>query len=175
MLSLLAYAYSGIPDGMGAYRYGNTVRVFLNHELGATAGTPYDIPSANEGAINGARVSILDIDAKTRQLVDAALAYKLIRSRNGEIVRSNDDLDFGGIARLCSAQFFEAGTSYGLENDIFFTGEETSDGTEFAVNAVNGQMHAVPAMGRAAWESKSSTNKGTSGSAHRPEFSFLTY
>jgi hypothetical protein len=112
-----------------------------------------DIPTANEGAINGGRVSFLDIDAKTRKLVDAGLAYKLIRARDGNIVRSSGDLDFSGIDRLCSAQFFEKGT-YGLESDIFFTGEETDGGTEFAVNAVNGHMYAVPWMGRAAWESE---------------------
>jgi 2',3'-cyclic-nucleotide 2'-phosphodiesterase / 3'-nucleotidase / 5'-nucleotidase len=107
-----------------------------------------DIPTANEGAINGGRVSFLDIDAKTRKLLDAGLAYKLIRARNGDIVRSSGDLDFSGIDRL-----FEKGT-YGLESDIFFTGEETDGGTEFAVNAVNGHMYAVPWMGRAAWESE---------------------
>jgi hypothetical protein len=112
-----------------------------------------DIPTANEGAINGGRVSFLDINAKTRELVDAGLAYKLIRARDGNIVRSSSDLDFSGIDRLCSAQFCEKGT-YGLASDIFFTGEETDGGTEFAVNAVNGHMYAVPWMGRAAWESE---------------------
>jgi len=35
------YTPPGIPDGMGAYRYGNTVRLFVNHELGADRGYPY--------------------------------------------------------------------------------------------------------------------------------------
>jgi len=42
-----------------------------------------------------------------------------------------------GISRLCSANYFARG-EYGLENDIFFTGEETGDGTEFAMDATTG-------------------------------------
>ena len=32
------YEMVGLPDALGAYRYGNSVRVLMSHELGATAG-----------------------------------------------------------------------------------------------------------------------------------------
>jgi hypothetical protein len=44
VLTCLASVYSrfrGIPDGMGGYRFGNTVRIFVNHELSTNSGTPY--------------------------------------------------------------------------------------------------------------------------------------
>ena len=139
---------------MGAFRIGNQVRVVVNHELSSGSGEPYDIPTVNDGdPFAGGRVSFLDIDAKTRKLLDAGLAYKLIRNRNGDIVREAGDLENGALDRLCSAQFFAKGT-YGLQDDLFFTGEETDGGTEFVLNTKTGQLHAAPYMGRAAWESK---------------------
>jgi len=106
--------------------------------------------------LTGARVSYFNINAKTRKLMDAGLAFKSIRNRAGKLVKKPEDLDFiagEGINRLCSANFFEGG-KYGLEDDIFFTGEESGGGTELALNAKTGQVEAAPWMGRAAWESK---------------------
>ena len=46
-------------------------------------------------------------------------------------------------------------------DSLFFTGEETGGGTEFVVDPATNTMYAVPWMGRAAWESVTELNTGT--------------
>ena len=82
----------------------------------------------------------------------------------GDIVDDPADLEFMGINRLCSAQYFEAhqfGDGIGLEDGLFFTGEETGGGTEFVLDPDTNELWAVPWMGRAAWESVTELNTGT--------------
>ncbi|MBE9137837.1 esterase-like activity of phytase family protein [Nodosilinea sp. LEGE 07088] len=157
------YLPPGIPDGMGALALDeNTVRLFVNHELSNTAGYAYTLASGAE--LTGARVSYFDIDKATRTVVDAGAAYDTIYNRAGEVVDEATDLEFEGINRLCSAQLIEAnqfGDGNGLADAIFFTGEETNGGTEFALDVATGQLWAVPWMGRAAWESVTELDAGT--------------
>ena len=111
--------------------------------------------TTNKGPINGAHVSYFDIDAELCKLVNAGLAYKSIRNCSGDIIRTFKDIEFGGLAHFCSANLFPAG-SYGLKNDVFFTGEDISEGgTEFALDAKAKKLYTAPWMGQAAWESKS--------------------
>ncbi len=44
------------------------------------------------------------------------------------------------------------GGGQGLADRIYFTGEETAGGTEWAVDVENGDIWAVPMMGRGNWE-----------------------
>ena len=145
------YTPPGIPDGMFAWgrRHGK-VELLVNHELTADAGYPYVLKS---GAIlTGARVSYFDIDRDTRRVTKAGLAYDTIYSRAGKVVSSPADLEFGGLNRLCSANGVRKG-DFGFVDDIFFTGEETGGGTEWALDVKSEKLWAAPAMGRAAWES----------------------
>jgi hypothetical protein len=144
------YTPPGIPDGMYAWKRGRQVKVLVNHELTASSGYPYTLASGAE--LTGARVSYFDIDRTTRRVTDAGPAYDTIYNRAGAVVMSSADLEFGGLNRLCSASGVEA-WSLGFVDDIFFTGEETGGGTEFALDVKRGELWAVPAMGRAAWES----------------------
>ncbi len=158
------YAPPGILDGLGAFAYDeDTVRVFANHELRAELGYAYTL--ANGTQLTGARVSYFDINKETRELEDAGLAYDTIINRAGEVVDEASDLEFEGINRLCSAQYIEAhqfGEGRGLEDAMFFTGEETSDGgTEFVIDPETKTMYAVPWMGRAAWENVTELDTGT--------------
>ena len=157
------YIAPGIPDGMGAIALNeNTVRLFVNHELSNTAGYAYTLESGAE--LTGARVSYFDIDTTTRTVVDAGLAYTTIYNRAGAIVDDATDLEFKGINRFCSAQLIEAnqfGEGNGLANAIFFTGEETGGGTEFALDVASGELWAVPWLGRAAWENVTELDTGT--------------
>jgi glycerophosphoryl diester phosphodiesterase len=161
--SVNGYTPPGIPDGMGAYALDEqTVRILVNHELNSDTGYAYTL--ANGTQLTGARVSYFDIDKATRTIVDAGLAYDTIYNRAGEIVDEATDLEFEGIDRLCSAQYIPAnqfGAGIGLEDGLFFTGEETDGGTEFVVNPVTKTLYAVPWMGRAAWESVTELNTGT--------------
>ncbi len=160
------YIPPGIPDGMGAIALDeNTVRLFVNHELTNTAGYTYSLDNGAE--LVGARVSYFDIDKTTRTVVDAGLAYDTIFNRAGEIVDEATDLEFEGLNRFCSAQLIEAnqfGSGNGFADAIFFTGEETSGGTEFALDVATGQLWAVPWLGRAAWESVTELDTGSTDS-----------
>ncbi|MBC7774064.1 MAG: DUF839 domain-containing protein, partial [Phycisphaerae bacterium] len=149
------YRPVGIMDGIGARKLADgTVRAYVNHELGQSAGYTYQL--ANGTALKGGRVSYFDIDPATKEVTDAGLAYTTIIDRAGVVVTSATQINEGtnttnGIDRPCSASLFNAG-QYGLVDDIFFTGEETGDGQEFALDVANETLYCLPWLGRAAWE-----------------------
>ena len=144
------YTPPGIPDGMGAFERNDEVVIVSNHELRSAQGYPYFL--ANGAELTGARVSYLSFDKDSRELMDAGLAYDTIYNRAGLPVTDSSDLEFGGLNRLCSAGSFSKGQA-GFVDDVFLTGEETGGGTEFALDVANGELWALPWMGRAAWES----------------------
>ena len=158
------YTPPGILDGLGAYELNDsTVRVLANHELRPDVGYAYELANGTE--LTGARVSFFDIDKDSRTVVDAGLAYDTIINRAGEVVDDPSDLEFMGLNRFCSAQYIAAhqfGPGMGLEDSLFFTGEEASGGTEFVLNPETNELIAVPWMGRAAWESVTELDTGTS-------------
>ncbi|NJK37543.1 MAG: DUF839 domain-containing protein [Oscillatoriales cyanobacterium SM2_3_0] len=161
-----SYTPPGIPDGTGAFELDeDTVRFYANHELRPDVGYTYELASGAE--LPGARVSYFDINKETFEVEDAGLAYDTIINRLGEVVDEASDLEFGGINRLCSANFIPAeqfGPGVGLVDGFFFTGEETSagfGGTEFALDPETNTLHALPWLGRAAWESVTEVDTGT--------------
>lgn len=157
------YIPPGILDGLGAFALDeDTIRVLANHELSSDVGYAYTL--ANGTQLTGGRVSFFDINKNTRELEDAGLAYDTIINRAGEVVDEASDLDFMGLDRLCSAQYIEAnqfGDNRGLIDSLFFTGEETDGGTEFALDPETNTLYAVPWMGRAAWENVTQLDTGT--------------
>ncbi|MEZ6010073.1 MAG: DUF839 domain-containing protein [Planctomycetota bacterium] len=151
------YTPVGVLDGTGALRMSkNTVRVFVNHELGVGAGKSYTLASG--ATLTGARISYFDFDRKTRDLCGAGEAFDTIFDRNGDEVTSAAQIG-GGLNRLCSAKLVEKGT-YGFRDDIFFTGEESSNGTLFALDIARGELHACPDVGRGAWEDVTAVDTG---------------
>ena len=144
------YTPPGIPDGMGAFERGGNVLILSNHELSSGSGYQYQL--ANGAVLTGARVSALTLDKATREVVSFGPAFDTIYNRAGNSVTGPADLDFGGLNRLCSAGSAVRGQA-GFVDDIFFTGEETSGGTEFALDVATGELWALPWLGRAAWES----------------------
>jgi serralysin len=153
------YTPIGIPDGLGAYRLNNsTVRVLMNHEVGPTGGYNYTL--ANGTSVDGSRVSYFDIDISSRQIVDAGLAYNRIIDRAGAVVTNESQIrapgiTAGGFSRFCSSSLIEAnqfGANRGFANRLYFMGEETNGGTNYAIDTVTRTAHALPALGRGAWE-----------------------
>lgn len=164
------YTPPGVIDGLGAYELdADTVRVFANHELRNNHGYAYELSDGAGGsfALTGARVSYFDIDKTTRAIVDAGLAYDRIRDANGELAVDNTIFRAGsnGFSRLCSSSLFEAG-SYGLEDTIYFTGEEDGGsfspvgGAEWALDVVGGEIWQLPELGRGAWENAALLDTG---------------
>lgn len=168
------YAPVGILDGTGVFDTGlgeNAARIVVNHELNEGNGLPYSL--ANGTQLTGARVSYFDVrrTPSSVRLLGVGLAYDTIYDRFGVEVTdpaqiNEDGVGIDGFARFCSAQPVYAGT-YGFVDDIFFTGEETSKpfhphgGTEWALDVASGDMWAVPALGRAAWESVTPLDTGS--------------
>jgi|GEM_PF-60333 len=157
------YTPPGILDGLGAYELDNdTVRVFANHELVSDVGYEYTLANGTE--LPGARVSYFDINKSSRAVEGTGLAYDTIFNRAGEEVDEITDLESRGINRLCSAHYIEAeqfGEGRGLTDSLYFTGEEASGGTEFVLDPATNTLHAVPWMGRAAWENVTELDTGT--------------
>ena len=157
------YTPPGILDGLGAFAFDeDTIRILANHELRADVGYTYTLENGTE--LTGARVSYFDVDKTSLEVVDAGLAYNTIVNRLGEVVDDASDLEFGGLNRFCSATYIEAnqfGDGRGLTDGIFFTGEETSGGTEYALDVATNTLYAVPWLGRAAWENITELDTGT--------------
>ncbi|MEA5553741.1 alkaline phosphatase PhoX [Anabaena cylindrica UHCC 0172] len=156
------YTPPGILDGTGAFELNaTTVRVLVNHELANNVGYNYTLESG--ASLPGARISYFDIDKRTLKIVDSGLAYDTIYNRAGEIVDEASDLEFGGINRFCSANLMEAnhfGTDKGFADTIYFAGEETDGGTQFALDTATNELWALPWLGRAAWESVTELDTG---------------
>ena len=157
------YTPPGILDGSGAYELdADTVRVLVNHEISVSSGG-YAYTLESGVSLRGARVSYFDIDKATLEVVDSGLAYDTVYNRAGEEVTATTPLDTvlaSGLDRFCSANLFQAG-EYGFVDTIFFTGEETDGGTEFALDTANNELWALPWMGVAAWESVTALETGT--------------
>ncbi|KPK39598.1 MAG: hypothetical protein AMJ69_05290 [Gammaproteobacteria bacterium SG8_47] len=158
--TIKGYTPPGILDGTGAFKSKDRghVRVLVNHELRSDAGYAYTL--ANGTQLHGARVSYFDIQTSTRKVKRAGLAYDTIYDRGGNIVTSSSQLDFGGFNRFCSARGVSAG-ELSFMDDIFFTGEETGGGTQWAVDVEAQKIWAVPAMGVGAWESWTPVDTGS--------------
>lgn len=152
----------GALDGLGAYQLDqDTVRVLLNHELNGKAGYPYRLDNGTR--LTGARISFLDIDRRTLQILDSGIAYRIIRDRQGRIVETGFQVNEvvqteQGLSRLCSSHLIEK-DAFNFVDTIYLTMEELSDplghpygGTVWALDVERQTLHAVSAMGRMAGE-----------------------
>jgi 2',3'-cyclic-nucleotide 2'-phosphodiesterase / 3'-nucleotidase / 5'-nucleotidase len=164
--AIRGYRPVGILDGIGALALNSrTVRFFVNHELNPSSGYLYSL--ANGTQLRGARVSYFDVDRSTRRLIGAGPAFHTVVDRAGAIVTSANQINEGasltdGFDRFCSSSLFHAG-EFGLVDDIYFTGEEGTNGQEFALDVQTGILHGVPMLGRAAWENVTLLNTGNPG------------
>ena len=154
------YRMVGIPDGLGAHSNGNgTSTLFMNHELGFTANSqPYVGGPTHRGAI----VSkwILDADGNPtagKRAYDKVFLGDNLVGTGEPATTANTQPAF---ARFCSGSL--AGTQHGFDRPVYFANEEqagtsTFDGKGglavaiFENNGV-GEAHALPALGRFAWE-----------------------
>ena len=157
------YTPPGILDGIGAYRFNaSTVRVLVNHEI--AAGLGYDYTLANGTSLNGSRVSYFDINRATKTISGSGLAFDTIYDRQGNVVTAGTQLTFGAISRLCSSVLVEGnayGAGRGVVDRIYMTGEESGNGTMFALNTATGALHSVPGMGYGSWENAAQLDTGT--------------
>lgn len=169
------YTPVAIPDGIGAYELdGDTVRMFVNHELSDTLASSYQVSDGGAGLISlkGARVSYFDIDKTSLSIVDGGIAYDKIYDASGNIVTSVAQLATpSGLSRLCSSSLYEAdefGAGMGIVDRIYMTSEESGSagghpagGLNWALDTATGALWAVPAMGHGSWENVVQVDTGT--------------
>lgn len=157
------YRPPGILDGVGAYELnGSTVRLLINHELEGDQGYSYTL--RNGLALTGSRISYFDVDKQSLEIKDSGLAYDRIVNRAGAplTVRTVDNADSGPLRRLNSGNYVQRGAS-GFVDDIYFTGEEIEEGGQlFALDVANGDLYAIPAVGRASFENVTVIDTGAS-------------
>jgi len=117
------YQMAGVPDGLGAYKDGSDVVLFMNHEL----------TTVEDANISGARVSRLVLDASTGAV------------KSGEYIYDGTE----GFERFCSA--YMAGPWDGFDKPTFLTGEETTGspkgGLSVAIDGATGQPTELPWLG----------------------------
>jgi hypothetical protein len=162
------YTPIGIPDGLGAYKLNTTtMRVLMNHEVGPTAGYAYSL--ANGTSLTGSRVSYFDIDISTKKILDSGMAYNRVIDRSGAVVTDAAQIrasgTAGGFNRFCSSSLYEAnefGGSRGFTSRLYFMGEETGNGTQYAIDTNTKTAYALPAFGRGAWENVTTLDTGRS-------------
>jgi hypothetical protein len=163
--ALNGYRMVGIPDGLGALagrfnagRYTDTSRfmtVFMNHELGATAGIPR--AHGQPGAFVSQWTLSLDTLSAVRgeDLVQDVFTWNVA----GRFHVHDPSAVFG---RLCSADlaapraFFNPTTRRGFDGRIFLDGEEVGlEGRAWGhvlTGSLKGTSYELPHLGRFSWE-----------------------
>ena len=124
--------WAPLPDGLGAYREGNDLIVFANHEISS---------SGVDGRFPYARVSRLALDPATLSV------------KGGSYPITGKDAGFL-FQRLCSATFL--GSDEGFGSGWFFTGEESvsggAEGMQLAVKHDGSETRKLPGLGHFAHE-----------------------
>jgi hypothetical protein len=163
------YRPVGKFDGIGATELdAQTVRIFVNHELSASSGETYTV---NGVELVGARISYFDVDKANFSITAGGIAYDAIFDAAGALATDTSFTheENPGFAAFCSGTLVQAGQfdGRGVADTIYFAGEETGgDGTQvggalWALDVANGDLHALPAFGRGAWENATEVDTGT--------------
>ena len=168
------YLVPGIPDGLGAVKNGNSLRIITNHEWSATNAVAAGRTTAG-GLVSGSFLSDMTYDLRTQKVTKAVDLFKDVVwydyttgkygqtpvAPAGALVKDS----FGTLNhsyllnRFCSGSlapagsFFDKASGYGFTDAVFLAGEEGGDESRaFATNLTNGQLVQLPALGLAAWE-----------------------
>jgi hypothetical protein len=179
------YQIAGIPDGTGAFKTGNSVKILMNHEIGYST-TSASMARAG-GDATGATVTEFTMNPTTQKLTNArefltsALFYnyatKAYSSTPSAPTGATEKDSYGTpqhtkfLNRFCSASLAPAGRfayvdpktkkAFGIKDAVFLTGEEGGDESRgFAVNAA-GQLAQIPGLGLASWETFVAAPTGT--------------
>ena len=159
------YQFVGIPDGIGAFELdADTVRVYVNHEFRTGAGSTWKLDNGTQ-VTDGARVSYFDINKNTRQVTQGGQVIKSVIDAGGNAINA---ATYEGFNRYCSSAMF--GTTEGFTHNIYFMGEETFGGRQYAIDTNTGTAYEMD-WGKAAWENI--TVIPTAGTAHANKSVFL--
>jgi hypothetical protein len=169
-----SYVLPGVPDGIGAEKVGNSVKIYMNAEFPYNTDTA-KVVRANGGAY-GATVSSFDLDPSSQTLTASSELVKKVTyfnyvtgkyGSNGAPLGAAAADSYGTplhntfLARFCSASLAPKGafatkvgkTTYGYAGSVFLNGEESgNESRAFATNTETGEMVQLPKFGLAPWE-----------------------
>ena len=168
------YLVPGIPDGLGAVKNGNSLRIITNHEWSATNAVAAGRTTAG-GLVSGSFLSDMTYDLKTQKVTKAVDLFKdvvwydyttgkygqtpvapagaLVKDSYGTLNHSYLLNRFCSGSLAPAGSFFDKASGYGFSDAVFLAGEEGGDESRaFATNLTNGQLVQLPALGLAAWE-----------------------
>jgi hypothetical protein len=156
------YRMVGIPDGLGAYRKGDTVKVLMTHEIAQKG--PRDPSDRSEPRVGrpGQRGAFASEWTLNRQgeVISGRRAFDRVYQDDTFVgPAAQEDNTTPAFARWCSA--FLAGSEVGFDREIFFaneesgpTGSEEGKTTSFdprgsqSVAIFDGEAHALSKLGR---------------------------
>lgn len=150
------YNLPGVPDGIGVFELPTgQIRVLVNSKIEEDAGGSYYLD--NTLLLNGSRIWALDLNLVTRELERSSIAYRKILDRNGSNVDVATQINqngsvVSGLSNLSGGILVPA-LHFNLQDDIFFAGEATANGTFYALDAYGETLHAISAWGHATWKS----------------------
>ena len=150
------FRFNGTPDGVGVIDNGNTLRILVNHEFGASAG------AVRSHGSKGAYVSDLVVDKATLAVISGG---DFLKSASDLFLASPDGSSWSSgtttaFARFCSGDLadpsaFRNGNT-GYDGRIYLTGEEAgAEGRAFAhilSGAEAGRVYELPSLGNLSFE-----------------------
>lgn len=143
----------GIPDGMGAYKNRNQVKLMVNHELRRSVTSE---PVVGDPLNRGAFVSELTL-GKDGSVLSGKRAYDDVFVENALVGPAADTTNStSAFARFCSG--FLATSAEGFSEPVYLAGEEADGADTFdghggqAVAIYRNEAHVLPRLGHLAWE-----------------------
>lgn len=147
------YQLIGIVDGLGGVRHGQTVDLFVNHELSQTITSA---PISGAPLQRGAFVSKYKL-AQDGSVLSGDLAYDQVYTEDTYVGPTATIANATpAFTRFCSGSL--ADSNVGFDQPIYLTGEESGGASTFdgkggsAAAIFNGEAHVLPKLGRFAKE-----------------------
>lgn len=168
------YFFPGTPDGIGAYKTGNSVKLLINHEFTAAQAATSGLASAVAGGSTVSEITVNSVTGKVtsaKELLNKVLWYNYQTGTWGDAPTAPtgtaaDQKNYYGIAygknldRFCSSSLAQAGTftyksngkTVGYTGAVYFTPEESGIHSRgFAMNTT-GELVQLPKLGLAGQE-----------------------
>jgi hypothetical protein len=156
----------GKYDGLGPYRHGATLSLFMNHESDASAISRVDVSRDALRQAVANRVSGGATPFPATIVSSVGWAYDAIYEGNYHAVLTPAPVASGpGVAAYASAHFYRlcSGTMHspaafgpgrGFVDRLYITGEESygPNGQLFALDPATNDLWEIPDVGRASWE-----------------------
>lgn len=163
----------GIFDGIGTYRVGNAMSIFVNHETNNAAVSRVDVSVGNlqqaiantiDGGVTPFPTSIVEgVGYAYDQIFDGT--YHAVNHPDPVASGATGVRDYGVtfFDRFCSGTSHAAdtfGANRGFVNEMYLTGEEVSGGKFYALDPTTSTLWEAPDLGLGSWENAALVDTG---------------